>query len=492
MRPTARGGVARWAFVGLACLYALTIGRGFYSSDGEVMFQTAAALVEHHTLRLAPDPGLPQIVAGQGGAFYSKYDPGLPLLAVPFYVMGDQVAAVNRAHRYRLAALCVLLLPVLAAAGAVALSAGWIANAHGGRSAGLALLAAGLASPLWVYARELFAEAVLAFALTAAALIAHGAGGSRRRLVLAGAVFGIGLATRAAFGLYALPLAALIVCEEKQKRTTEDTEKKGKKERSAEEKRVTAEKLPALLSGLPLSSSAARCISFFAGMLPGVALLVAHNVLRFGDPLRSGYAGEGFTSRLWEGAPGLLISPGRGVLIYAPPLMLCTLLWPRFRRAYPALGIFLALAWASALTVFGAWWAWGGGWCWGPRFLVPLLPLSVLPLSVLPAGRGWRAAALMLIAAGIVVQVPGVLTDVTPHFAAADAAGGSVDWSLRGAAWADAVARLIQGKTEPLAVFHLRDLGLPPTWIYGTPALLLIGLATSVWKVRRRAECATI
>ena len=504
MRATTQHGFARWAFVGLACLYALTIGRGFYSSDGEVMFQTTAALVEHHTLRLASDPGLPQIVAGQGGAFYSKYDPGLSLLAVPFYVVGDRLAAINHAHRYGLAALCVLLLPVLAAAGAVALSAGWIADTRGGAVAGMALLAAGLASPLWVYARELFAEALLACALTAAVLMAHGAGRSRRRLVGAGAVFGVGLATRAAFGLYALPLAVLIAWKEKQeqKRTADDTEKKesstGEKQLPVEVSRPTGQTPRAFASFMPLpfsvfsAPSAVSCIAFFAGMLPGAALLLAHNVLRFGDPLRFGYAGEEFTARWWEGAPGLLISPGRGVLIYAPVLMLCVLLWPRFRRVFPALGIFLALAWAAALIVYGAWWAWGGGWCWGPRFLVPLLPLSVLSLSVLPAGRSWRAAALLLIAVGIAVQVPGVFTDVTPHFAAVDAAGGSVDWSVRDAAWMDAVVRFSHGKTEPLAMFHLRDFGLPLTWVYGVPALLVIGLSMSAWQMRRRVECATI
>ena len=63
-RSRARSGAV---FLFFACLYILSIGRGFYTSDGEVMFKTAAALVERHSLALEPDPGLPQIVRGHDG-----------------------------------------------------------------------------------------------------------------------------------------------------------------------------------------------------------------------------------------------------------------------------------------------------------------------------------------------------------------------------------------------------------------------------------------
>ncbi len=116
-RSRARSGAV---FLFFACLYILSIGRGFYTSDGEVMFKTAAALVERHSFALEPDPGLPQIVRGHDGRMYSKYDPGLPLLLVPFYVTGDWIGQINHAHRYRLAATFALLLPALAGAGTLA------------------------------------------------------------------------------------------------------------------------------------------------------------------------------------------------------------------------------------------------------------------------------------------------------------------------------------------------------------------------------------
>ena len=479
-------------FVFFACLYVLSIGRGFYSSDGEVMFKTTAALIGHHTFALDPDPGLPQIVPGQDGRFYSKYDPGLPLIAIPFYEIGDRIAHINHAHRYHLSALFVLLVPALAAAGTLFALAKIVEayctplsmllispSPHVERGPGgevkWIILAAGLASPLWMYARVLFAESVLALALTAAvALIflspyrAHPEpffslsppnqssrslrlGGSFFPFFAAGLIVGVGLLTRAAFAIYLPALMWLIA------------------------RRSTAhDRLP-------------RLAAFGIGLIPFAAGVVWHNALRFGDPFHFGYAGESFTTSPWQGIPGLLISPGKGAFFYAPPLILSLILWPRFRRQYPALGEFLALAWLTALPFYGMWWAWDGGWSWGPRFLVPLIPLSALPLIMLPEKRAWRGIAAALILAGIVIQAAAVLTDLTPHYAAL-AGTDARYYDLHHIPQVAAVRRVLDGQTEPLAMFHLDTTGLPPTWSLGVPLLLIAGLIGSggVWLFPRK------
>jgi hypothetical protein len=51
---------------------------------------------------------------------------------------------------------------------------------------------------------------------------------------------------------------------------------------------------------------------------------------------------------------------------------------------------------------------------------------------------------------------------------------------------ADAVHRLLHGQTEPLAMFHLRDTGLPPTWTVGIPLLLIAGVITGAYTLARR------
>ena len=493
-RARARNHLPGWGvFLFFACLYALSIGRGFYSSDGEVMFQTTAALAERGTFALAPDPALPQIAPGQQGRSYNKYDPGLPLLGVPFYVAGDWIARINAAHRYRLAATWVLLIPALAAAGAVAALAQILRCAsppvpiewRGGegphatdRSEQVTrrvILAAGLSTPLWPYGRMLFAEATLACALTVAvAALARftpplhplpaGREGTSARvrlhswLVLGGLAFGVGILTRAALAIYA-PALALLIARQGPTGRARDV--------------------------------AARWAAFAAGTVPFVAILLWHNALRFGDPLQFGYTGEGFTTPPWEGAVGLLFSPGKSVFLYAPPLLLSVALWPRFRRMAPALADVLALAWGTALLFYGAWWAWHGGWSWGPRLLVPLMPLSCLPLAALPDSRPWHWLGSALIVAGIAAQLPGVLTDVTPHYAER-AINGETDYAAihydpRQSPLVGGTERLIRGDTEPLGMFHLSDTGLPPTWTLGAPALLILGLitgATTVWRKR--------
>jgi hypothetical protein len=473
-----------WVF--FTCLYLLSIGRGFYSSDGEVMFKTTAALVQRHTFALPPDPGLPQIVRGHDSAFYSKYDPGLPLIAVPFYAAGDGIARVNQAHRIRLAAILVLLIPALSAAGSLAGLAYLIRQQHvSARGAFWVLVAAGCASPLWVYARTLFPEAALACTLTWAVVMIGGTKRGRQkknqgaassapppdraaaRLFAAGMIFGVGVLIRAALLIY-LPALVVLILRIRRRPLSSRVGDEAKHQGAA--------------SSAPTMY---RLVSFTAGMLPFVVILRGHNALRFGNPLTFGYAGEGFTTPIWKGVIGLLISPGKGALMYAPPLLLCALLWPRFRRLSPALADCIALAWVSALIFYGSWWAWDGGWCWGPRFLVPLLPLSALPLTMIPAGRRWRIALAALIGIGIAVQLPGVFTDIIPHYAD-HAAGRAADidrinFSLSGSPLAGSMQRLVQGRTEPLGLFHLDETGLPITWTAGVPALLIGGALVSFW-----------
>lgn len=448
-----------WAiWLGFACLYILSLGRGFYSSDGEVMFMTAAALAERGTFQLTPDPALPQIVTGTDGAAYSKYDPGLPLLGVPFFVLGDRLGMVNNAHRYRLAATAALLIPALSAAGALAALAGLAGMLVSPRRAVGVALVAGLGTILWPYARVLFAEATLACALTLAvfAVWRAGNGGRRRWWIIAGAAFGWGIATRAALAIYMLPLAMLIA-------------------------RISAGEGRRVLI--------ARLAVFSLGTAPGVALVLWHNVLRFGEPFAFGYTGESFTTAPWEGAFGLLFSPGKSVFVYAPPLAASVLLWPRFRQLQPALADFLALAWLVALGFYGAWWAWHGGWSWGPRLLVPLVPLSCLPLAFLPDRRAWRWLAAALVVVGGGVQIAGVLTDAIPHYAALAGAGEAGYHALHYAPGSSplvaATERILRGQTEPLAMFHLAGTGLPRTWTVGVPLTLLAGLGWSAWAIWR-------
>jgi hypothetical protein len=151
----------------------------------------------------------------------------------------------------------------------------------------------------------------------------------------------------------------------------------------------------------------------FAGFSSPIAAALAVNLwydwLRYGNvfTVGTGKALEGgFSTPLWTGLYGLLLSPGAGLLVYVPLLIFSAALFPRFyRRARPEALLLLSLLLLRLL--FYARWSFWDGRDWGPRFLVPLLPLLLLPLVVLPARRWIRAAALALAGAGLAIEVLG-------------------------------------------------------------------------------------
>ena len=125
---------------------------------------------------------------------------------------------------------------------------------------------------------------------------------------------------------------------------------------------------------------------------------------------------------LWIGLFGTLLSPGKSVLLYAPPLILAlfgSLLFVGRHKWWtlPFIGIPLLY-----LLVYGGASDWYGGSGWGPRFLVPAVPLClimaapILEKALFDNGVRELRAALALGAAGIGVQIIAVAKDFTAYF----------------------------------------------------------------------------
>jgi hypothetical protein len=120
------------------------------------------------------------------------------------------------------------------------------------------------------------------------------------------------------------------------------------------------------------------------------------------------------------GVYGLLLSPGKGLLAYAPPALLApfgdAVLWAR-RRAETVL--LLALILIGLIAHANVLIRWVGGWSWGPRFLMPVLPLILLLLAPLLGpdrrhGRLVRRTLAALAVLGVLVQAPALVLD-EPH-----------------------------------------------------------------------------
>ncbi len=107
----------------------------------------------------------------------------------------------------------------------------------------------------------------------------------------------------------------------------------------------------------------------------GPALLVAaYNARFFGAPWRFGLGLSGrFLAALPASIPGLLISPGRGLLVFTPIALIALVgLWRASRLESLARGLLGA---ALIHTLFIATWnEWHGGESFGPRLLTDMLP----------------------------------------------------------------------------------------------------------------------
>ncbi len=121
---------------------------------------------------------------------------------------------------------------------------------------------------------------------------------------------------------------------------------------------------------------------------------------------------------IWIGARGLLLSPGKSLLLYAPVLILAVIGMPAFWRRHRTEGLlFLVTPWLFIL-VFSMKTVWHGGG-WGPRYLVmivPFLAMTAAPVAQFLVSRGGsrltgcllRAGCGLLLAFSGAVQVVGV------------------------------------------------------------------------------------
>jgi hypothetical protein len=380
-----------WLFFLLFSLYLMTAGGEFFTSDGVAMYRTTQALVEQGQLVVAPDQNLPQLVAGWDGQFYSMYDLGQPILAIPFYLLGAFLATLLPNSDYAAATrFCVSVVPqVSTALAAVVLFQLSLALFRRQQVALVLSLLWATGTLAWPYAKFFFSEALLTlFLLLACCLLAQGsASPSKRKVLLAGLMFGLALAIRVSALIYSLAFLAYFACESLRFANSQWT-----------------------IGPLLHKSSL-----FFSGTLLFLGLFCWHNYVRFHTLWATGYQGQAFSTPLYVGLYGLLLSSGRSLFLYSPLALLGLACWPRFRQHFPALAGWIATAFLTALFFFSTWWTWHGGWSWGPRFLVPLIPFLLLPLGAhMNTPRFFLILALVWLIS-LWVVLPGVSVDFNDY-----------------------------------------------------------------------------
>ncbi len=352
---------------GAVAVFLLLVGQAQVTVlDGSSMLAVAQSIVHHGTLSVPPELGVP---GHDGTTYYSKYGLLLPLLSVVPVALAQPIGALTGRVDLVEAAAAASLMPLVG--GALAAALFLLGRRLGAPRAAALLVAAGtvLGTYLLPYGRDFFTEPLVALGLVVMV-----------ERALAGRELHAGAAL--AFAILARPQSAAFA--------------------------------PLLFGFLLLRGGGVNAIARTLAPLALAALVtVAYNLHRFHDPLEFGYkppADPGFTTPFFEGAGGLLFSPEKSIVLFAPAIVLAPFaLVALWRRDRPT------AAWLVALfvAVFGlaaTWWSWQGGWSWGPRLVIPGVVLLLVGLGPwIGAGRARLRLAGALFALGFVISFSAVL-----------------------------------------------------------------------------------
>jgi hypothetical protein len=403
-----RGTVAQALAVGLFLLsvYLLTYSGRFHSSDGQAMFAVTESIVRRgdYDINQLLWMGQQQGTYGLDGELYCRKGIATSLLSLPLAWLGLVVPFWGMVQT-------TLLFNAMVTALTGALVYLYVNHLGYSTKTSLVLsLVFGLATLAWPYAKYFFSDPLAGLSLFAAAyfLLCYRDSGRTSDTFWAGTSLGLAVATRFP-NIVTLPLFGLLLLAYTSLRwTTVHCPKRGLSSAWSlmtkdKGQRIRDKPLPPIFAfALPLALTA--------------LLLGGYNYARYGNVLQTGYLPQEKFSTPWlEGISGLLISPGRGLLLYAPILLVSLLAIPAFIKRHRLEADLALLVSVSYILLYGRWFFWHAGYAWGPRFLVPIVPFAVIlmaPLVEKLSGKGWLAfAALCLVS--VAIQILGLSVDFT-------------------------------------------------------------------------------
>lgn len=411
----------------LASLFVLTSGGHTYSYDEETMFALTQSIVERGTFEIpaCSDCGILRSDPAPAGRNYSRYGVLLSLLTVPLYVVGRALAGDNEPARWVLTRMFATLLDPLVTAGTAALLFSTLrALGYRVRVAVATALLYALGTQAWVYAKTLFAESLTTFLLFLAVYawlrldLAPLARARQARWWAAtiGLGCGLALATKWAAAL-AVPILSLAACATLIRKWR--------------------------VEGWPPRMVITAALSAVAALGVPVLGALLYNLARFGDPFTTGYGAAEVAALqsgdFWTALTGLLVSPGKGLLLFSPAALLALPWWWEFGHRHARFALVALALIAAHLLFYARVPYWHGDVSWGPRYLTYVAPLLVLPAAVSfewlaalagPVRRVARAATgALLVASLIAVQLPGVAVNFDTGFAAVATGSRYWDWA---------------------------------------------------------------
>jgi hypothetical protein len=377
-RPVREAQVAVRLGLALTLLFLATAGGRITASDEYTMYRLTESLVTRGAVWVEAG----NAERGPDGHLYPKAALGEAIAAAPFFAAGKLAALPFAPAKKELVTRAVTSLLNAFVAGALGalLFLLFLQVGASPRGAVFWSVAACLATPVWVYAKSFLTEPLLALGLVAGV---YGAlrfrdSGSPRHALLAGLGFGGAVLVKYAM----LPAVVLLA--------------------------------------LPFAPSLKRAKSAWPGAVAVALCLVlalVYNAARTGTPFGSGYGRQAtlsaFSTPLFVGLYGLLLSSGKGVIWFAPLTVLVPAAIPAAARRLGAVAWAIVATLVASLLMYASFEHWAGDGSWGPRYLVPLVPLSFVLVVAAHAqepwggrGRQWLVGALAVL--GLVVTLGGV------------------------------------------------------------------------------------
>jgi hypothetical protein len=354
--PTAGNSDRRVAYrLGAAALlvYLAFIPANIFSSDANSMYAVAYSLVTGHGFSvLAPYGPL-----GTHGLHYSIFYPLLSIVSTPLVAIAYGLATPAHASPFYLGKIFALVTDAGVTAATIAIVFLLTTRMGGGRRLSIAAaLSYGFSTMALVYARDFFAEPLLGLCTVGAVYLALGQR-TVRQVVSCSAL--------CAFAVLAKPTGLVVGI--------------------------------AITVYLFFTVRRSRCVrgairySFgpALGTASGGVAYAAYDLLRFGSVTTTGPGRPGFgISEVWQSFPGLLVSPGRGLIWFSLPiLVLIGFKWSRPHAQEIALLLSIPILYLCLYSLRPD--DWFGIWSWGPRYLLPALPLlfALTPLVRLRVRR---------------------------------------------------------------------------------------------------------
>jgi hypothetical protein len=383
--------VAWLVFAAVWLAYAATAGGTMATTDAVVTFEVARSIVDRGALDI-PDVLADTGWRGSDGRSYAPFGIGQSLYDIPFLLAGrllvDRVGLrLGDPDAVPKALVAGASTIAAAAAAAFGFLLAWRLSSHMRASVAAALVLA-FGTMLWPYARFGFNAALTAGALAAGVYgtAAGVADRSRPLLAAGGAALGVALLTRHEMTLAAAVCLIWLAWSWRAP--------------VAEDRGSTRPERPAGRTGPMIAAAAPVC--------GALAISLALNAIRYGTPLRSGFA----PTFSFAGFAAYLVSPSGALLLYAPAAIAAVGLVPAARRS-PLARLLLGVS-VVMFLFYSSLEDWLGTRSYGPRYLVPLLPLLLAPLAVWISSAGSRRQQAFLgalCAASVLVQLPPVVVD---------------------------------------------------------------------------------